>query len=417
MKLVVLEGNFAVCRLPPSASPPAWVAQSEPFYSITRTPDELSVVCRHGVVPVEVDPQMQVESGWKALKVQGPLAFTMTGVLSSLASPLAAAEVSIFAVSTYDTDYLLVKATALERAMDVLRESGHEVIADLPASSGRNRPRDGPAVKFEPDPLVRRLVTDEEQRPLFSLCLVAGWPSMFGNIDDKLREAYNRFRDAVRQCWDSSDLQGDRKNPAAVYFYPASSLHVTVATLFRGGETVPEERQCELKRLWSELLERAAKDRLWPTKHFALRIDSAQIGARAGILLWNDESGGISAMRQCLRRAVSTMKAAAESSEIVQFLDLLDVPPIVHSTFLRFYESPQTDGATLQDRFAVRVLSQIRDYFPVRYKIALVALVCERSPYMHIPYDKLHVIETKFFTNTDCKRAMDRSPKKAQPAL
>jgi uncharacterized protein len=184
MKLAVLDGCFAVCRLPPTAPPPSWVAQSQPFYSITRTADELSIVCREDVVPFPAsehsdadegtgDHGMQLESGWKTLKVQGPLVFSMTGVLASLASPLAAANVSIFAVSTYDTDYLLVKGAALEQAISALRDSGHEVFIDQPAPSEGNRPRDGPAVSFEPDPLVRRLTSSVGHQPLFSLCLVA----------------------------------------------------------------------------------------------------------------------------------------------------------------------------------------------------------------------------------------------------
>lgn len=133
MKLVVLEGEFAVCRLAATAPPPSWVALSQPFYSITQTADELSIVCRQDVVPIDDSNNNDIhqkETDWKCLKVQGPLEFSMTGVLSSLASPLAAAGVSIFAMSTYDTDYLLVKSAALDQAIRVLRESGHEIVVE-----------------------------------------------------------------------------------------------------------------------------------------------------------------------------------------------------------------------------------------------------------------------------------------------
>lgn len=422
MKLVVLDGCFAVCRLPPTAPPPAWVAQSQPFYSITRTADELSIVCREDVVAVPshsdleqgtADPAMQLESGWKTLKVQGPLVFTMTGVLSSLASPLAAANVSIFAVSTYDTDYLLVKETALEKAISVLRDSGHEVSVDPPETNEGNRPRDGPALSFEPDPLVRRLVSSERQQPLFSLCLVAGWPPRLTN-SESFRLAYERFCAAVGQCWDDLDRMVDRQHPAAVYFYPYEHLHVTVATFHRPGlDNVSLETQAALQKVWSQVVEHATQDQLWPTEPFSLRIDSAQIGTRAGILLWKDDSGGLSTVRQCLRRAVATMKTTAESQELAQFLDALDVPQIVHSTFLRFCEPPQTDGAKLQQRFSETVLSKIGNYFPEPFNIPVATLVCERRPYMHIPFDDQHVFASTLFT----MNVADRRVTKADAAL
>jgi uncharacterized protein len=426
MKLVVLDGRFAVCRLPPTAPPPAWVAQSQPFYSITRTADELSIVCREEVVAVPAsslsdgkegpgDPvTMELESGWKALKVQGPLAFSMTGVLSSLASPLAAASVSIFAVSTYDTDYLLIKADALEEAIFVLRGSGHEVLDYPAAPSERTQPRDGPAVSFEPDPLVLRLLLSSEgQHPLFSLCLVAGWPPRLTN-SESFQLAYERFCAAVEQCWDDLDRSADKQNPASVYFYPYEHLHVTVATFHRPGlENVPLETQVTLRKLWSQVVEHATQDQLWPTEPFSLQIDSAQIGTRAGILLWNDDTGGLSTMRQCLRRAVSAIKTAAESQEVVQFLESLDVPSIVHSTFLRFREAPHTDGALVQQRFSETVLPSIGNFFPEQFKIPVATLVCERTPYMHIPFDDHHVFASTFFTT----KVADRWATKTETAL
>src|SRR5215208_5025568 len=100
--LSIFEGSFAVCRLGARAMIPHW-ALDEPFFSITRTPDELSIVCRERTVP----PGETCEKGWHCLKVQGPLDFSMTGVMASLAAPLAEAAISIFTVSTFDTDYLL----------------------------------------------------------------------------------------------------------------------------------------------------------------------------------------------------------------------------------------------------------------------------------------------------------------------
>ena len=111
--------RLAVCRFPADAPLPAWTLHAEAgFWSITRTPDELSVVCGEDDLPPSVD--RQVERGWRALAVQGPLPFDLTGVVSGLTSPLAAAGVSVFVLSTYDTDYVLVRSGDLARALDVL---------------------------------------------------------------------------------------------------------------------------------------------------------------------------------------------------------------------------------------------------------------------------------------------------------
>ncbi len=114
---------FAICRLPPGIEVPGWVKNSS-FYSITKTEDELSVVCEQGLVPFGV----KVESGWCLLKVEGTLDFSLTGILAGLTKPLAEAQISLFAISTFDTDYLLVKSESLEKAVNALTESGHSVL-------------------------------------------------------------------------------------------------------------------------------------------------------------------------------------------------------------------------------------------------------------------------------------------------
>lgn len=90
-----------------------------------RTPDELSIVCEEGKAP-EIG---MIENGWRVLKLEGPFPFEMTGVLASVLNPLAARDVSIFALSTYDTDYVLIKEVQLEAAVLALREAGHTVQA------------------------------------------------------------------------------------------------------------------------------------------------------------------------------------------------------------------------------------------------------------------------------------------------
>lgn len=122
LTLTVVPGRLAVCRLDPQATIPEGVLGGA-FFSLTRTPEELSIVCREADAP----PHARCERGWACLKVEGPLDFSLTGVLASLAQPLAEARLSLFAMSTYDTDYLLVKQHDLEKAVAVLTQSGHLV--------------------------------------------------------------------------------------------------------------------------------------------------------------------------------------------------------------------------------------------------------------------------------------------------
>ncbi|MEM1054381.1 MAG: ACT domain-containing protein [Bacteroidota bacterium] len=124
LRLSVVPGTLAVCRLAPEAPVEDWMG-SGPLASITRTADELSVVCAEATVPQRV----QAERGWRALRVEGPLEFSLTGVLASLAVPLAEAGISIFAISTFNTDWLLVQSVRLGEAVEALRDAGHEVSA------------------------------------------------------------------------------------------------------------------------------------------------------------------------------------------------------------------------------------------------------------------------------------------------
>lgn len=122
LRLNVLDRLLAVCRLDPGEKLPTWATQAD-FFCVTRSPDELSVVCPEGNVPEDV----KCEKGWRILQLAGPFEFSLTGVLASVLDPLARAGVSIFAVSTFDTDYVLLKEESLPAAIVALRESGHEV--------------------------------------------------------------------------------------------------------------------------------------------------------------------------------------------------------------------------------------------------------------------------------------------------
>ncbi|HEX6083333.1 MAG TPA: ACT domain-containing protein [Thermoanaerobaculia bacterium] len=121
LRIAILPHRLAVCRLSPSAPVPSWIRGS--FTSVTRTDEELSIVCDDDAVPADV----QAERGWRLLKVEGPIPFEMTGVAAALVAPLADARISVFLLATYDTDYLLLKDESFARAVDVLRAAGHAV--------------------------------------------------------------------------------------------------------------------------------------------------------------------------------------------------------------------------------------------------------------------------------------------------
>jgi len=121
--LTLLPDDYSICRLTATEALPAWAAAvGDDFVSVTRTRDELSIVSASARVPRSVD---QRNDGWRCLKVEGPLDLALTGVLASIASPLAAARVSLFAVATFDTDYFLVRAVDLDRAVEALTRAGH----------------------------------------------------------------------------------------------------------------------------------------------------------------------------------------------------------------------------------------------------------------------------------------------------
>jgi hypothetical protein len=124
LKFSRMPGQFAVCRLPADSAVPKW-AWSRPFTSVTRTADELSIVCAVSCVPEEHQPK----SPWVCFKLEGPFSFSEIGILVSVIGPLAEREVPIFAVSTFDTDYVLVGEENVEIALQVLRDAGHQLVS------------------------------------------------------------------------------------------------------------------------------------------------------------------------------------------------------------------------------------------------------------------------------------------------
>jgi hypothetical protein len=237
---------------------------------------------------------------------------------------------------------------------------------------------DGPANCFQADPLIQAIFNKD--RDYVGFVLVAGWPPQ-----PESNAPYSTFIESVKECFDPVDLDGDRP---AVYLYPPPFLHVTIATFLpiqtaqEGGSLLESSRQA-----WTELVSAASQHPDWPTSPLQLEIDAAQIGTKAGILLWKETTGGLQAMRTCL---------ANEAPK--RGIKIHNIPGIIHSSFLRFSRVPSTAGATVQERFQSKVLPKLKDIFSQPSVAKDVKLACERTPYMHIPNDSEHVYLTLPFT-------------------
>ncbi len=123
MTLIVQRQSIAVCRLDPAEPLPDWSCRGT-FFSLTRTPEELSIVCEEQYVPAMATG----ERGWRMLKIEGILDFGLVGIVAGVSAVLAAAQLGIFVLSTYNTDYILVKQAGLAKAVEALRSSGYQVI-------------------------------------------------------------------------------------------------------------------------------------------------------------------------------------------------------------------------------------------------------------------------------------------------
>ena len=121
-ELSLLPEKFTICRLAPDAAVPEWATRGQ-YFSITRTSDELSVIAETVLIP----ERLRTEVSWRVMKVHGPFDFSEVGILASLLEPLAAAGASVFTISTFDTDYLLVQSSQLRDAVAGLRNAAHTV--------------------------------------------------------------------------------------------------------------------------------------------------------------------------------------------------------------------------------------------------------------------------------------------------
>ncbi|KAL7506141.1 hypothetical protein ACHAXN_003885 [Cyclotella atomus] len=266
------------------------------------------------------------------------------------------------------------------------------------AETNPNRPSDGPATKFIADHLVTSLFTREAD--YFGLVLVAGWPP-----NQMMDQAYQQFLDEVRSCFHKSDLES-AVGPPNVYLYPTQCLHVTIATLHHVHKKRPDlgkDYYYELTEKYVDLVKAASQCDAWPKctnqvdrdgsvqspPQMKLQLELVQLGQKAGILLWNDKSGYINAMRDCLQKEATQRGIQIDS-----------IPNIIHSTFLRFAHEPihSGSGEAIQQKFQSIVIPKANAMFSVTsqpdsyvWDDSLCKLVCETMPYMHIPNDEEHV--------------------------
>ena len=126
MRLRVLDGEYAVCRLADAADAPAVPPRGTGFWSLTEVGEERSLVCLEDLAPPAADGTT-VAPGWRILEVIGPLDLALTGVMAALAGPLARANVPIFPIATHDTDWILVPGAQLDAALGALRRAGHDL--------------------------------------------------------------------------------------------------------------------------------------------------------------------------------------------------------------------------------------------------------------------------------------------------
>jgi len=122
LTIEITQSNYGVCRLSKEQAIPKW-AMDSPFFSVTKTLDELSIVCSQNNIPDDI----KCEKDWKLLKVLGPLDFSLIGILASISGAIAKKGVSIFAISTFDTDYILVKESSLANAIEALKQEGYSI--------------------------------------------------------------------------------------------------------------------------------------------------------------------------------------------------------------------------------------------------------------------------------------------------
>lgn len=124
LDFTILKGAYSIYRLDKDSAIPNWIYDSD-FYSLTRTQDELSIVCKE--VDIKIDDKIMIDKHWRILKINGPLDLSQIGIIANISSLFKENKISIFPISTYDTDYILVKNQQIDKATTVLKNNGYKI--------------------------------------------------------------------------------------------------------------------------------------------------------------------------------------------------------------------------------------------------------------------------------------------------
>ena len=410
MKLTQLPEEYVICRLVSDDTSPDWILDdSNDTLSFTNASQEQFFLCSREKLRQENISKFElVEDNWALLTLENPPDF------EGLTRPLEGVGIPIVNFTKREKHFILIKRSNLEQAIKLWNQNGHIVCDANNKTSSSCRTRDGPAETFEIDPMAHFVDDRFTKSPAFFLFLPAGWPPDLA----QLALPYSRFRRAVEECWNSEDLvssisEDGKTTPAPVYLYQLESLHITVATFFRRPKNTPfpDENEQKIKiEAWTSVLQKATQMEDWPSTPLKLCVDSCQIGSRAGILLWKETTGGIDAMRRCFKVVTEQLN---EQNWFQQYpgvtASALDIPDIIHSTFLRFYSVPKTPGLVLQKRFCEKVACKLSDFFPEPITIPMCKLVRDRTPFLLIPHDEQHVFTTSFFSMKETDRFVSNS--------
>lgn len=125
LDFTILKDTYAIYRFGKDSSVPDWIDNSD-FYSLTRTQDELSIVCKQ--VDITLEDKIMIDKHWRILKINGPLDLSLIGIIANISDLFKRNKISIFPISTYDTDYILIKNPNLDKAITVLKNKGHKIL-------------------------------------------------------------------------------------------------------------------------------------------------------------------------------------------------------------------------------------------------------------------------------------------------
>ena len=247
----------------------------------------------------------------------------------------------------------------------------------LQTQQKETKPRDGPATKFEADPLIPHLQIQNDE--FFAIVLVAGWPPNLSQLDPP----YQKLLEQVRRCCQEANVDCGHN----LYLYPPKYLHITLTTLklLEPFDSTKQERYDTLRTAYTAMILNASKDNGWPCSPLRLEVDKIQFGSKAGIIMWKETTGGLIQIRKLVK------KYAEEAG-----LPIHAIPNIIHTTFVRYKNTvePENGGRLLQQSFQTNIVNNISEFkFPSSLSMSSVSLVCERTPYMHIPNNDHHVFE------------------------